>query len=422
MRSLVRGGIVAILAAATVLVAAAPVHAAVGGTVNVGIDGNLLFNGLDGFANTLVVTKTGTTVELDDVHTITPNGACEYPDPEDDTYVSCTVSISPDLRIEPDDFNDHVTISGTGGKWLVNLEDGNDTADMTDAGGTGNVVVGGNGNDLFISGTGHEFYRGLAGTDTVSYAPRGAGSPVTVDLDAEAGGDGGDEDTYEEVDNVIGTAGDDDLTGGDGNNKLEGRDGDDELHGGSGDDTLIGGTGDDVLDGDGGTDTASYLGHPNAVTADLDGVQDDGAAGEDDWIQSTVENLAGSSHGDTLTGNANPNTIHGDACSLICDGFSGGDDWILGGSGNDYLYGWGGDDYVHGQGGADVISGSNGEDDLNGGSGADTISGGNNDDSLDGSSGFDALDGGSGVADWCDTGDNGGTKTGCELPLGWTWS
>jgi Ca2+-binding RTX toxin-like protein len=421
MRTLARGAVVAFLAAATVLVVAAPAQAAVGGTVNVPIDGNLLFAGQAGFANTIVVTKTGTTVELDDVHTITPNGACSHPNPADDTYVSCTVSNSPDLRIEPGDFSDTVTISGTGGKWLVNLADGNDTANMTGAGGSGNTVVGGNGNDVFVSGPAHEWYRGNAGTDTVSYAPRGAGSPVTADLDAGSGGDGGDEDTYEDVENLVGTAGDDDLTGGDGNNKLEGRDGDDTLHGGSGNDTLIGGTGDDVLDGDGGTDTASYLGHPSAVTADLDGVQDDGAAGEDDWIQSTVENLAGSSHGDTLTGDGNANTIHGDACSLLCDGSSGGDDTILGGSGDDYLYGWGGDDYAHGQGGADVISGSSGEDDLYGGSSADTISGGNNDDNLNGGSSYDALDGGSGIADWCDTSADGGTKSGCEYPLVVVW-
>jgi Ca2+-binding RTX toxin-like protein len=419
MRSLVRGGAVAALAAATALVAAAPVQAAVGGTVTVGIDGNLHFSGLAGFANTLVVTKTGTTVDLDDVHTITPVGSCSHPDEADDTYVSCTVSPIPDLHIEPGNFNDHVTISGTGGKWLVGLGDGSDTADMTSAGGTGNVVVGGNGNDLFVSGPEHEHYTGNAGTDTVSYAPRGAGSPVTADLGTGWGGDGGDEDTYEEVENLVGTAGDDELTGGDGNNKLEGRDGDDELHGGDGNDTLIGGAGGDVIDGDGGVDTASYLAHLSGVTANLDGAQNDGAAGESDWIQSTVENLAGSSHGDTLTGDGNPNTIHGDACSLFCSG--GGDDTIHGGSGNDYLYGGGGDDYVHGQGGTDTVTGSDGEDDLNGGSGADTLSGGNNDDSLDGGSSYDALDGGSGVADWCDTGDNGGTKANCELPLVVVW-
>jgi Ca2+-binding RTX toxin-like protein len=418
MRALVRGGVVATLAAATVLVAA-PAQAAVGGMVDVGVDGNLLFTGQPGFANTVVVTKTGTTVDLDDVHTITPNGMCSYPDPVDDTYVTCTVSNSPDIRIEPGDFNDTVTISGTGCKWLVNLADGSDTADMTGAGGSGNVVVGGTGNDLFVSGPAHEWYRGNTGTDTVSYATRPLGAPVSANLTTGEGGDGGDEDTYEDVENLTGTPSGDVLTGNGANNRLDGGGGADGLHGEGGNDTLIGGSGMDVLDGDSGTDMASYLGHAAAVTANLDGLQNDGVAGELDWIQNTVENLAGSGYGDTLTGNGNPNTVYGDACSLFCVG--GGDDTILGGGGNDYLAGGGGDDYAHGQAGADTVIGSDGEDDLYGGSSADTLSGGNGDDSLNGGSSYDALDGGSGVADWCDTGDDGGTKAHCELPLVVIW-
>ena len=122
---------------------------------------------------------------------------------------------------------------------------------------------------------------------------------------------------------VMGTSGDDVLTGSsgadvicglEGNDTIDGGAGADTLDGGSGDDLLLGGDGGDYLIGGTGIDTVSYeyLTEPTTpVTADLDGIRDDGAPGELDRIRSDVENLIGSSSDDTLTGNSLTNTLEG---------------------------------------------------------------------------------------------------------------
>jgi Ca2+-binding RTX toxin-like protein len=416
-RTCVAGVVVAL--AATVLLAS-PAHAVAGSTANVGIDGNLHYDGVPGVTNVVTLTKTGTTIEIDDSVTVTPSGACEYPDETDDTVVECTVSpVSPDLNVEPDDRNDVVTLAGDG-RWLVNLGAGSDTADLTDVTVDGSTVVGGDGNDLFISGLASETYNGNAGTDTISYATRELGYPVVVSLLDGQGGTPWDEDGYSNIENAIGTGDSDQLTGTDGANRIEGGAGIDVVSGADGNDLLIGGPGDDIFAGGMGIDTASYLGAPAGVTANLDGVRNDGGPGEDDWIQDTVENLAGSIYGDSLTGNGSANVIYGEACSLLC-GSEGSADTLLGGGGNDTLYGFGGNDYLHGQAGADTLIGGDGEDDLYGGSSADTLSGGNGDDFLSAGSSYDSVDGGSGIADWCYTDDDGGTKINCEYPLVVVW-
>lgn len=173
---------------------------------------------------------------------------------------------------------------------------------------------------------------------------------------------------------IVGTPGDDVLTGtagpdvicaGDGNDLVYGLGGDDVLIGGFGDDTLIGGTGRDTLigdagfdflEGDGGadtmyggpgddtfhatrtsaagdvadgtdvmiggdgSDTADYSRRTTTVTVTLDGVANDGAAGEKDsvgvfqWQTTTspdVENVNGGSAGDVITGSSANNVLVG---------------------------------------------------------------------------------------------------------------
>jgi Ca2+-binding RTX toxin-like protein len=58
--------------------------------------------------------------------------------------------------------------------------------------------------------------------------------------------------------------------------------GDDKLTGGWANDTLDGGPGADVLKGGGGTDTVTYASRSAAVNVSLDGVANDGEAGEGD--------------------------------------------------------------------------------------------------------------------------------------------
>ncbi len=195
-------------------------------------------------------------------------------------------------------------------------------------------------------------------------APAAAGGACTevgtAGADRLVGGAGNDV--------LCGLGGNDTLLGGGGADTLLGGGGRDTLSGGGGGDSLVGGTGADLLQGGTGTDTVSYADHSTPVTADLDGLADDGSAGERDQIQ-TVENLSGGSGSDTLTG-------------------SGGSNALVGGGGADDLTGGGG---------GDSLVGSGGDDELSGGTGADTLSGGPLDDLLVGGEGVDQLDGGSGV-------------------------
>src|SRR5204862_7926535 len=92
-----------------------------------------------------------------------------------------------------------------------------------------------------------------------------------------------------------------------------------------GDDTLVGGLGQDAFVGGGGSDFVSYQERKTPVNASLDGVANDGAAGEGENVPADVENLRGGSAGDHLAG---------DAGAHECDGGAGTDTFVSGG-GND---------------------------------------------------------------------------------------
>lgn len=120
--------------------------------------------------------------------------------------------------------------------------------------------------------------------------------------------------------------------------------------------------GDDVLDaaqigaqsfvGGEGIDTVTYTAKSCAVTADLDGEADDGCSGENDRVNTDVENLTGGSDADVLTGDANANILRG----------GGGTDTLTGGAGDDILIGEVGNDTLVGGLGADIFQGEQGID------------------------------------------------------------
>lgn len=429
MRRVSRSALASVVLAAIAAVAApAPAGAdpvaLSGASVNAPFDGNMRYTGLFGFANTVTVTAFADLdlVEVDDVHALSIGGDCWYPNPADTTRAQCTAMF--DLTIEPGEGDDSVVIAGDTQNWRLDLGAGNDIADVTGANpNLGNLVqlIGGTGDDLVYTRSTHLDFDGQAGTDTISYAR--AHNPlakcvtsadgVIVDLAAGVGGLAGG-DSYAGVENVVGSCMQDTITGDGGANRLEGGDGDDVLNGAGGTDTLIGGAGTDEHHGGAGVDTVSYAGHGQAVTADLDGVADDGAAGENDLIAADVENLSGSIHADILTGNGGANRLVGDACPgpvpVLCIG---GADVLTGGGGADELLGGHGDDTLDGGLGADALDGGSGADTLSGGWGNDDLDGGSGNDTLNGDQGFDTLDGGSGT-DACDTGPGGGAAANCE--------
>lgn len=134
---------------------------------------------------------------------------------------------------------------------------------------------------------------------------------------------------------ICGQGGNDRITGLGGDDVIDSGSGNDTVYGGPGNDTLIGGSGADTLHGDTGTDTASYAEHTKNVRADLDGVRNDGASGENDLVGASVENLIGGSANDVLIGSSAINVL-------------------VGGNGNDQLRGMAGTDTLNGGSGSDI--------------------------------------------------------------------
>lgn len=136
-----------------------------------------------------------------------------------------------------------------------------------------------------------------------------------------------------------GGPGNDTLTGGAVADTLTGNAGDDTLIGGAGNDTFAEGataSGADYVDGGLGADTAGYGPRRDPVVVDTDGVADDGAAGEGDNVQGTVEKLTGGKAGDTLTGSTTADTLTGNAGDDTLDGQAGADRFS-GGPGDDTI-------------------------------------------------------------------------------------
>jgi len=204
-----------------------------------------------------------------------------------------------------------------------------------------NVIQTGAGNDTIFASLGADTLDGGDDVDFIDFSTlNGSVNSISVVLDGANNAivdvDGGVNQIVRNVENVLGTDGDDFIGGDAGDNILVGADGDDSLFGGAGDDTLDGGAG---------SDTADYGLVGSGVTASLfdNEASDDGEGGSDNFI--SVENLSGSNFDDSLTGDNNDNVI----------------------------FGADGDDTIAGLGGADTFLGSAGADTIDGGSDLDTI-------------------------------------------------
>ncbi|TAG13879.1 MAG: hypothetical protein EAZ40_14520, partial [Rhodobacterales bacterium] len=220
-------------------------------------------------------------------------------------------------------------------------------------------------------GAGADVLVGGLGTDTASYQTATAG--VVANLATPAGNTGDAAgDSYNSIENVIGStlsdslggnaganvleglAGADTLSGSTGadtlfggadvdrlfggidNDLLDGGTGADFLFGGSGRDTLAGGEGADSVDGGQGFDFADYSGSNAAVSVNLsDTSPESGGHAAGDTL-SSIEGLIGSGFGDQLIGDHKANIISGGGgADTIQGGF--GSDSIQGGDGNDVI-------------------------------------------------------------------------------------
>ena len=229
------------------------------------------------------------------------------------------------------------------------------------------------------------------------------------------------------ADQLIGTGADDALNGGPGNDLLEGFAGNDTLHGDEGDDTFHGGSGKDTMIGDAGVDLTDYAEITAALTVTVDGLANDGQAGEEDNVQTEV--VRGGSAADSLSGGAGEETLIGGPSA---DQLHGGEaaDTLIGGPGADLLDGGGGTDLADfssagaavavtldgaandgyaGEGDnvqtedvlggdfADALNGDGGPNALYGGEGNDQVNGAAGDDLIVGGTGQDELTSGAGA-------------------------
>jgi Ca2+-binding RTX toxin-like protein len=138
--------------------------------------------------------------------------------------------------------------------------------------------------------------------------------------------------------------------------------GDDEIHTRGVFSLLSGGPGADLLDARGsGSAEVTYVDHGEGVTVRLNGLADDGAAGEGDNVIGPVTGMTG--------GNGNDRLEAGSRASILIGG--GGDDVLVGSPGRDNIDGEDGDDILSGREGDDYLTGGGGADDLSGGGGTD---------------------------------------------------
>lgn len=313
-------------------------------------------------------------------------------------------------------------ITGREGNDFIDGAGGSDTLD----GGLGtDQIVGGSGDDLFLHSDGNDSIDGGADSDTIDFSLTENITQINAVLngvnDSAIEVTGGDDITVKNVENIIGTIGDDRLQGDSSDNILDGRDGDDILIGGAGNDALIGGEG---------RDSADYSIATAGVDIDISSgvVANDGFGGTD--TIDGVEDLTGSDYDDILSGDDQDNVLKGGTGDDILRG-RGGDDLLSGGEGQDaasYEFaaapvyvdlgadtptkdGDGGedtfdsiesavgsafDDTLVGDELANTLSGLDGNDVLDGKSGEDEILGGAGDDRLLASKGTDTFDGGEG--------------------------
>ena len=152
-----------------------------------------------------------------------------------------------------------------------------------------------------------------------------------------------------------GTDGDDTINGTPGADVILALAGNDSISAGGGADEIDGGPGADDINGGQGTDAVLYGDRAAPVAVTLDGVANDGEAGESDNVHADVEEIYGGDAGDRITADGRANTIDGGA----------GDDSITDGGGADFVYGGEGDDVLTTFDGAnDVVNCGAGNDTL----------------------------------------------------------
>jgi Ca2+-binding RTX toxin-like protein len=253
--------------------------------------------------------------------------------------------------------------------------------DLVRGGAGDDRLFGGGGNDELFGDAGDDEIDGGAGEDTVNYSDSPEG--VRVELDRGEAEDGfGTTDALSTIENIVGSASNDDvLIGDDGPNKINGLGGRDIIEG-------LGGA--DIIDGGDGIDRVDYEESPDGVTVDLAaGEADDGFDSQDTLLD--IEDILGSFFNDALRGDGSANVIEGLAGNDVINGRGGFDtaDYFFSpdgvvvdlAAGRAVSDGWQSEDTLFGIEGvrgsafADTLRGDGSANVIDGGFGADRLTG-----------------------------------------------
>ncbi|MBU2227216.1 MAG: cadherin-like domain-containing protein [Proteobacteria bacterium] len=196
-------------------------------------------------------------------------------------------------------------------------------ADDTLTSGTGGVVlIGGSGSDVLNGGSGNDILRGGAGnndsmngsagidlldlsdaTEVITFTLVQSATDTSYSLNSAGLGNNN---TYKNMEGVIGTNFNDTLNGSSGNDVLMGGGGNDILVGGDGNDILIGGAGADTLTGGAGSDTLRFL---KGDAASVDTITDYSATQNDKLDLSDLLDIGGGNVNDIVNVRQSGNNI-----------------------------------------------------------------------------------------------------------------
>ena len=349
--------------------------------------------------------------------------------------------------IGAEDIADHVIGRDIGERFIglggSDLLEGNGGNDELVGGDDRDTLLGGVGNDVLHGGAGNDTLDGGTGRDTASYANAvvrntdgdiGAGDfgNVTVDLELMTATGAQGSDRLLNIENVIGSAGNDRIIGDGINNALSGGAGNDTLIGAGGHDVLVLGLGDDLAYGGDGNDTfvldqgnTTLFGGAGTDTLDLGNLDGDinidlvaGTYSATLRVDQPVWDDTGTREARVFNGQvmtpelveeANPTFSNSadDATRILPDpgsdeaeafsiryvqvdrSFTGelhDIERVIGGTSAAVISGTLGNDVIDGGSGADRLQGAAGRDVLRGNDGSDTISGGDGNDKIIGGS------------------------------------
>jgi Ca2+-binding RTX toxin-like protein len=236
-------------------------------------------------------------------------------------------------------FGNYFTLGGSLEYIKATLTAGSGNAEIS---GTPNPSVEGFPDEDIITGgsEGTDHLYGGPGNDTIY----GGAANSTID-----GGAGND--------TIYADSGNDAINGGPGNDTIYGGTGNSYIFGGPGNDVEVGGSGTDLLgwsafglpetgepdkgentfESTGGNTIVSFEYAKGPVEVSLDGVANDGEAGQKDNVEPGVAEVRGSEYNDTLIAGAPPVILNGEGGNDTIYGGPGGDT-LIGGEGNDTIY------------------------------------------------------------------------------------